>query len=120
MAWTYNAERDQCYLHQFTPEQPDLNYRNEKVVDEMMNVFKVWLDRGADGFRIDAINHMFEADGLPNEEYVDANGDKTVYDNLVHDQTMNQVSSDNRKDEYLSNFPFNSLNHTSSSTNSER
>lgn len=94
-AWTFNAERGQCYLHQFTPEQPDLNYRNEAVFEEMMNVFKYWLEQGVDGFRVDAINHMYEATGLPNEEYVNANGDKTSYDNLIHTQTMNLVSQNN-------------------------
>lgn len=83
--------RDQCYLHQFTPEQPDLNYRNERVYHAMMDILNYWLVRGADGFRIDAINHMFEAEGLPNELYVNASEDRTRYDNLIHTMTMNRV-----------------------------
>lgn len=91
-AWTYNEERGQCYLHQFTPEQPDLNYRNKEVYDEMIETLKYWLEKGADGFRIDAINHMFEVEGLPDEFYVDEDGDRNSYDNLIHNHTMNLVS----------------------------
>lgn len=58
----------------------------------MMETLKYWLEQGADGFRIDAINHMFETVGLPNELYVDENGDKSSYDNLIHNHTMNLVS----------------------------
>lgn len=57
-AWTYRAERDKCYLHQFLAEQPDLNYRNPAVREEMEKVLTFWMDRGVDGFRVDAINHM--------------------------------------------------------------
>lgn len=92
MAWTYHPDRDQCYLHQFTPQQPDLNYRNPLVYQAMLNILRHWLTEGADGFRIDAINHMFEDEDLTDEEYVDPNGDLTVYDNLVHTYTMNRVS----------------------------
>lgn len=91
-AWTYSLIRKQCYLHQFTAEQPDLNYRNDKVVEEMKNIFRYWLNQGVDGFRIDAINHMFETEGLPDEEYIAPNVDKTVYSNLIHTHTMNLVS----------------------------
>lgn len=58
----------------------------------MLDVLEYWLIKGADGFRIDAINHMFEIEGLLNETYVDENEDKTLYDNLFHNHTMNLVS----------------------------
>lgn len=92
-AWTYDDVRDQCYLHQFTPQQPDLNYRNEEVYQNMLDILEYWLDQGADGFRIDAINHMFETDRLPSEVYVNPSGDRTSYDNLIHDHTMNRNES---------------------------
>ena len=47
-----------------------------------------WLDRGVDGFRIDAINHMFETEGLPDEPYIDEDGDELLYSNLNHIHTM--------------------------------
>ncbi|XP_055681571.1 maltase 2-like [Lutzomyia longipalpis] len=74
-AWTWSEKRQQYYLHQFAKEQPDLNFENEKVVEEMTNVLKFWLDIGVDGFRVDAINHLFEdpsfADNPPNREIYD-------------------------------------------------
>lgn len=58
----------------------------------MLDVLKHWLVEGADGFRIDAINHMFEIDGLLDEVYIDEDEDKTYYFNLYHNHTMNRVS----------------------------
>ncbi len=53
-AWTQDPHTGQYYLHQFLPEQPDLNYRNPEVVDALLEVARFWLERGADGFRVDA------------------------------------------------------------------
>lgn len=50
-----NEQRQQYYLHQFASGQPDLNYRNPEVVEAMKEVLVYWMDRGADGFRIDAV-----------------------------------------------------------------
>ncbi|KAH9634240.1 hypothetical protein HF086_012702 [Spodoptera exigua] len=61
-AWEYNTERGQYYLHQFAVAQPDLNFRNAKVVEEMKDVLRFWLDKGVSGIRIDAVNHLFEVD----------------------------------------------------------
>ena len=58
--WEWNEQRQQFYLHQFVKEQPDLNYENRKVHNEMLAVFKFWLDHGVDGFRVDAVPHIFE------------------------------------------------------------
>lgn len=55
-AWTWDARRGQYYLHNFLPEQPDLNVHNRAVQDALLGVARFWLDRGVDGFRIDAIN----------------------------------------------------------------
>ena len=55
-AWTWDARRGQYYLHNFLPEQPDLNLHNRAVQDVLLDVARFWLDRGIDGFRIDAIN----------------------------------------------------------------
>ncbi|XP_055843720.1 maltase A2-like [Episyrphus balteatus] len=59
-AWTWNDQRQQFFLHQFQPKQPDLNFRDENARATMLNVLKFWLDRGIDGFRIDAIPYFFE------------------------------------------------------------
>ena len=55
-AWTWDARRGQYYFHNFLPQQPDLNVHNHAVQDALLGVARFWLDRGVDGFRIDAIN----------------------------------------------------------------
>ena len=52
----WDARRGQYYLHNFLAEQPDLNVHNDAVQDALLEVARFWLDRGVDGFRIDAIN----------------------------------------------------------------
>lgn len=56
-AWAWNARRGQYYLHNFLPEQPDLNVHNPKVQDALLECARFWFDRGVDGFRLDAINY---------------------------------------------------------------
>jgi alpha-glucosidase len=55
-AWQWDARRGQYYLHNFLAEQPDLNLHNPAVQNALLDVARFWLDRGVDGFRIDAIN----------------------------------------------------------------
>lgn len=90
-AWSFDTVRGECYLHQFAPEQPDLNYRHAPVRAEMMSMLRYWLEQGVDGFRIDAINHMYETIGMPSEAYYKEDGDKTDYNNMYHNHTMNLV-----------------------------
>ena len=55
-AWTWDARRQQYYLHNFLKEQPQLNGHNPAVQQELLDTARFWLDRGVDGFRLDAIN----------------------------------------------------------------
>ena len=55
-AWTWDARRGQYYMHNFLREQPQMNVHNPDVQDALLGVAKFWLDRGVDGFRVDAIN----------------------------------------------------------------
>ena len=66
-SWEWNEIRGQYYYHQFAVAQPDLNYRNPQVRKEMENVIRFWMDQGVDGFRIDAIVHLFEDESLRDE-----------------------------------------------------
>ena len=63
-AWTFDEARSQWYLHSFYPEQPDLDWRNPDVVAAMQDVVRFWLDRGADGYRLDAIDRLMKDPGL--------------------------------------------------------
>lgn len=62
-AWTWDEAAGQYYYHAYHPRQPDLNWRNPEVVAAMMGVLRFWLGRGVDGFRVDAVNHLFEDAG---------------------------------------------------------
>jgi len=58
-AWQWDGERMQYYLHNFLPEQPDLNLHNPDVQDELLDVARFWMERGVDGFRLDTVNYYF-------------------------------------------------------------
>jgi alpha-glucosidase len=57
-AWRWDARRRQYYLHNFLAEQPQVNAHNPAVQEALLGVMKFWLDRGVDGFRIDALNFL--------------------------------------------------------------
>jgi alpha-glucosidase len=63
-AWQLDAATGQYYYHAFLKEQPDLNWRNPLVRRAMYASMRFWLDRGVDGFRIDAIHHLFKDPSL--------------------------------------------------------
>ncbi|XP_047343302.1 maltase 1-like [Vespa velutina] len=89
-AWEWNKQREQYYLHQFVAGQPDLNYRNKDLDQEMKNVYSFWMDHGVEGFRIDAINFMFEDTRFldePSANRPDLPPDD--YDSLDHIYTKN-------------------------------
>jgi alpha-glucosidase len=55
-AWTWDARRGQYYMHNFLPEQPQLNCHVPAVQDALLDAARFWLERGVDGFRLDALN----------------------------------------------------------------
>jgi maltose alpha-D-glucosyltransferase / alpha-amylase len=61
--WTFDSTRSQFYWHRFFSHQPDLNFDNPAVQDEMLEVLRFWLRLGIDGFRLDAVPHLFEREG---------------------------------------------------------
>ena len=65
-AWKYNEDLDEYYLHVFSEGQPDLNWDNPKVREEVKSILRFWLDLGVDGFREDVITYISKAKGLPN------------------------------------------------------
>jgi alpha-glucosidase len=63
-AWTWDARRRQFYFHNFLKEQPDLNLHNPDVQAALLDAGRFWLDRGVDGFRIDAVLHLMHDPAL--------------------------------------------------------
>ena len=61
--WTWDEEAGAYYWHRFFSHQPDLNYDNPEVQEQMLAVLRFWLDLGLDGFRLDAVPYLFEREG---------------------------------------------------------
>ena len=71
-AWQYDETTDQYYLHLFSKKQPDLNWENEKVRDEVYKMMNFWVDKGIGGFRMDVIDLI----GKVPDEMITGNGPK--------------------------------------------
>lgn len=89
--WEYDETTGEYYLHLFSKKQPDLNWTNPEVVRDIHQMVKWWLDKGIDGFRVDAINHIGKAEGYPDDPHPEDKSHNTGYplfSNLpaVHDQ----------------------------------
>ena len=93
-AWTWNHKRRQYYFHNFTGRQPSLNLRNPHVQDELQAIMRFWLDRGVDGFRLDAVtSFLFDPEMRDNppatpEVQAEVSGETFVpytYQDHVHD-----------------------------------
>jgi maltose alpha-D-glucosyltransferase / alpha-amylase len=65
--WTWDEQAKAYYWHRFFSHQPDLNYDNPDVQDEMLRVLRFWLDLGLDGFRLDAVPYLYEREGTGGE-----------------------------------------------------
>jgi alpha-glucosidase len=72
-AWTFDPPRGGYYSHAYLREQPDLDWRNPEVREAMLDVLRYWLDRGVDGFRVDALRQVLKdpelRDNPPNPDY---------------------------------------------------
>lgn len=66
-AWEYDSQTGQYYYHFFFPGQPDLNWRNPKVKEAIFNVARFWLEKGIDGFRLDASHCLVESERLTDD-----------------------------------------------------
>ncbi|MFD1912208.1 maltose alpha-D-glucosyltransferase [Halodurantibacterium flavum] len=65
--WTWDPVAGAYYWHRFYSHQPDLNFDNPRVLEEVLKVMRMWLDMGVDGLRLDAIPYLVERDGTNNE-----------------------------------------------------
>uniref|UniRef100_A0A2K6V7F0 Amino acid transporter heavy chain SLC3A1 n=1 Tax=Saimiri boliviensis boliviensis TaxID=39432 RepID=A0A2K6V7F0_SAIBB len=93
-SWHFDEVRNQCYFHQFMKEQPDLNFRNPDVQEEIKEIIRFWLTKGVDGFSFDAVKFLLEAKHLRDEIQVNKTqipDTVTHYSELYHDFTTTQV-----------------------------
>ncbi|MBD4631463.1 trehalose synthase, partial [Xanthomonas citri pv. citri] len=61
--WSWDSQRKQFYWHRFFHHQPDLNFEEPRVMEEMLDAVRFWMDLGIDGFRLDAVPYLIEAEG---------------------------------------------------------
>src|SRR5699024_10930867 len=64
-AWEFDDHTNEYYMHVYSRQQPDLNWENPEVRNELYAMVKWWLDKGIEGFRVDAISHIKKAPGYP-------------------------------------------------------
>lgn len=76
-AWTRDEQTGEYYLHLYNAKQPDLNWDNPKLRQDMYKMMRFWLDKGIDGFRVDAVNSISKDQRFPdtNETKLQANGE---------------------------------------------
>ncbi|MBW4656551.1 MAG: DUF3459 domain-containing protein [Kaiparowitsia implicata GSE-PSE-MK54-09C] len=90
-AWSFDRASGQYYYHAYLPQQPDLNWRNPQVAAAMLDALRFWFERGVDGFRVDAIHHLFEDEDLqdnpPNPEWLPT---MSPARSLIRTRTMDQ------------------------------
>ncbi|MGD7025286.1 glycoside hydrolase family 13 protein [Rossellomorea vietnamensis] len=96
-AWQYDEQTEEYFLHLFSKKQPDLNWENPKLREEIYDMMKFWLDKGIDGFRMDVINFISKVDGLqdaplPEGRKYAPGGDYYMNGPKIHDylQEMNE------------------------------
>lgn len=68
--WEYDERTQECYLHLFSKKQPDLNWENPRVREEIYKMMKWWLEKGIDGFRMDTVNMFSKVPGLPDGKII--------------------------------------------------
>jgi len=96
-AWTWDARRGQYYLHNFLVSQPQLNLHNPAVQDALLGVARFWLERGVDGFRLDALNFAMHDPQLRDNPPAPQNGKVRTRPFDFQTQTYNQFHPDTVK-----------------------
>lgn len=101
-AWKYDEMTDEYYLHLFSKKQPDLNWDNEKVRQDVYEMMKFWLEKGIDGFRMDVINFISKEDGLPTVE-TDEDGYVSGHKHFMNGPNIHKYLHE-MNEEVLSNY----------------
>lgn len=100
-AWTFDEQSGEYYFHSFLPEQPDFNWRNPVLESELLGIISYWLDKGADGFRLDALNSYLEDLCLrdnPENPFFDSNQDQNNQE-FLDGQIGNAVDNSSKSDQ---------------------
>lgn len=92
-AWTWDSQRKSYYLHLFLKEQPDFNWRNPELREELLNIARYWLERGADGFRLDVINYIVKDTQFRSNPYRLRKAPPRLHDQQDHRFDRNQAES---------------------------
>ena len=90
-AWTWDARRHQYFMHNFLKEQPQLNVAHPEVQEALLAAMRFWLDRGVDGFRLDAINFAIHDPKLTDNPPLTSNGKRTRpfdFQDKIHNQSQ--------------------------------
>lgn len=89
--WTLDPQTGQYYWHRFFSHQPDLNYDNPEVREEMKKVIRFWLDKGLDGFRCDAVPYLFEREGTSCENLPETHEYFKELRKMIDDEYPNRI-----------------------------
>jgi len=88
--WTWDEVAHQYYWHRFFAHQPDLNFDNPRVMEEVLNAMRFWMDMGVDGLRLDAIPYLIERDGTSCENVPE------THDLIKHIRSVMDAEYENR------------------------
>ncbi|MFC3799652.1 alpha-glucosidase [Cohnella sp. GCM10012308] len=83
-AWSCDEATGEYYLHLFSKKQPDLNWKNPALREEIYEMMRFWLDKGFDGFRMDTINLILKAEGFPDSDKPPATDEGYVFDESLY------------------------------------
>ena len=93
-AWEFDEATEQYYMHLFSKKQPDLNWQHADLRQAVYNMINWWLDKGVDGFRIDAISHIKKEDGLKDMPNPKGLLHVPSYDKHMNQPGLNEMISD--------------------------
>ena len=100
-AWEWDGQRMQYYMHNFLREQPDLNFHNMDVQQELLDVARFWLERGVDGFRLDTVNFYVHDKELRDNPPLDKGGKDSEIAPSVNPYTFQNHVYDKSRPENL-------------------
>jgi len=102
-AWKYDEETDQYFMHIFSARQPDLNWENKDVRDALHDMVNWWLDKGIDGFRVDAISHIKKRPGFPDMDNPEGLEYVSCFPNMMNVEGIDDFLSE-FKEKTLKNY----------------